>query len=447
MGVGASLIKYVAEYHAKKDKETVNQMMSTTFAFYLAIGLIIFISMIVIGIFYASFFGIEGALVDKARLMAFLVALGALTSWPLRSIGSVLPGLQRYDIGAVISFSTTMVNSVATVILLANGYGIVELVLTSIIVGAIGQLITVVITQREAPYLQIRAGYMNLRTMKKIFTFSAVVFLGQIISLFVLGMDRVIVGAVVSVAAITIYEVARKLHDLIFHNANLLESALLPAGAEMDAKGDRTSIKRLIIRGGKYKCALTLSLSSVVFALAPAIISTWIGSSLVDVGEVSLYTRAFVSYLFFYSSWGVLGIILLSQEKYRPILVVNIGIGVTNLVLSIIFTIMYGAIGVILGTIVPWFIVLPFLIPYGLRLTRMPARKYYKGVILPTYPPAIATMLALFVINYFYTPDTLIEAGLLCLFGLLIYFGAFYSFGLSKKEKGEFWSFFKNHLD
>ena len=443
-GVGSALVKYVAQYTTKEDKKTINEMVSSSFAFYMGIGIVICVSVLIIGTYYVEFFNISPDQAEKARFIAYLVAIGALTSWPMHSFGNILPGIQRYDIGAILGFVSAIITAVSTVIILLSGGGIIDMIFWGIVIGASFQLATVIITQRLLPYLELRREYMGMEPMKKIFKFSSVVFIGQIIGMIVLGTDRIVIGAFVSVAAITHYAVARKLHDIVHTASSLPASALLPAATELDTKDNKAAIERLVFRGGKYKCALIIGAATVIFVLAEPIINVWMGP---EWTFMALSTQVYISYWFVFAAMGVMGSVLLAQEKFMPLMIMYAVNAIANLVLSLILVQYYGLMGVIMGTVIPYFFLMPVLIPYALKLVGISFRNYARKVILTTYPIAIITGALLYGLLYS-LPDTFVETivglGTLGLTGFTTYFGLFYLFGLVPKEKHEIMRLFKH---
>ena len=83
--------------------------------------------MLIIGTYYVNIFSVEPDNIDKARYIAYFAAIGAITSWPMRSFTTILSGLQRYDISASIQLVVSFVNAVVTFIILINGYNIKSL--------------------------------------------------------------------------------------------------------------------------------------------------------------------------------------------------------------------------------------------------------------------------------------------------------------------------------
>lgn len=433
-------MKYVAEYNAKGDKEMINKIVNSTFVFYLGIGVIVCVGVIILGTFYVDLFKIEEGSVEKARLIAYLMAIGALTSWPMRSFGTSLEGLQRYDISAIISAIASTLNAIITVILLIRGYGIIELIFWGIILGAISQIITIIIVKKQLPFLKLKKKYMKFKTLKKIFTFSSVLFIGQIIGLLMLGADRIILGIFVSVGSITYYAVARKIHDVSQTASTLPASALLPAATELDTIGEKEKLKKLLLFGGKYKCALILSTTIILIALAKPLIHFWMGDKFIS---MVLPTQIFLSYWLLFAAWGVTGSVLLSQEKFKPILFINFSTAIGNIILSLILVQYYEVLGVILGTVIPWFISLAISIPYGIKLVGLNLKDYLNEIWLKTYPLTFLIGVLLYLILIIHYPSSIIELGIYALFGFLVYWVIFYFIGLTRIEKKWIYKLFK----
>ena len=113
--------------------------------------------------------------------------------------------------------------------------------------------------------------------------FSSVLLLGEVITLIILGTDRIVIGLCVSVGAIAFYEVARRLHDIVYTASGLPISATLPAASELEAEKKSKALKKLIFRGGKYSTALIVGVSLIIILLAHPIIKYWMGEEfLVD---------------------------------------------------------------------------------------------------------------------------------------------------------------------
>jgi O-antigen/teichoic acid export membrane protein len=446
-GVGTALVKYIAQYNAKGDKEKINELVNSTFVFFLFIGLIAASIVAILGTFFTDIFIIESDYLWKARGVAYLTMIG-LISWPMTSISSTIAGLQRYDVSAKIKFSASIVVNIGIYILLINGYGILELLLWGVITGGIINIIRTYISTRYLPFLQLKMKYMGLKPLKRIFKFSSVLFFNQITTLIIRHTDKIVLGIFVGVGSVTFYSVAEKLHNICNRFCQFTGSAILPSATELDTLKRKEAINRLIIRGGKYRNAMTFSVTTVIFIMAEPIIRFWMGAEFLVYGGQSMVvvTQVFVSYLFIFSNWGITGQVLLAKEKFGPILLLKSLLVIINLTISLILVQYIGMLGVVIGTAFP-FIVLMFLwIPYGFRLVGLNIREYAKEVIFPTTSFAFIVGVVLYDILFFYTPTSLITVGVICLFGVGLYALLFYTFSMPSNEKEEMWRYIRKIL-
>lgn len=441
-GVSGALVKYVAEFSAKEDQDKVSKIINSSFAFYLGVGLIICVSTIILGTFYVDFFMISSGDIAKARLIAYLMAIGALTSWPLKSFNSIIQGLQRYDINAIISCITATLTAITTIIVLLMGYGIVEIILIGIIVGAFGQVAISWAVQNQLSFLKISSKDMDFTTMKKIFTFSSVLFLSQIIGFLMFGLDRFVLAIFVSVSAITYYAVAKKLFDLVTTVTYLPQSALLPAATELEAKDEQDRLEKLAIRASKYYCAMALSTSTIIFILAEYILLFWMGKDFTDMAQA---TQVFLSFIFFSAYGGVLNTFLLAKEQYKPLLIMLLFVAIMNLILSIILVQYYGILGVVLGTAIPNIMTAPFFTRYMLNVLKIDIKRYLKGVILQTYTPTIILSILLYLIVSLYPPNNILMVAIFGILSYLLYFSLFYLIGLNLEERNDLKKLFLHH--
>jgi len=434
LGVGTSTIKYIAEHVAKKDDKKVSETFNTSFFFFLLIGIIVSVSLLLVGEFLVGALGLSPDLYWKGKAIVYLTAIGTLFAWCLGTFKYVLGGLQRYDILAAITISTNLATAGVTVAVLLMGYGIVEMVFWGVIIGNIGWVLATYFVIKLIPYLKIRMKYLRKQTMKQIFAFSSVVFIISLCGMIMIQTDRVLVGIFVSMGAVTLYAVAATLHGIIRNISSLAGSALLPAATELEALKEKEKLKKLILKGGKYKSALILPFLAFIIIMAKPIIEVWMGLGFVS---VAIITQVFVSYWFLATMGGVLGTVLLATEKYKLILWFTISITVANFIISLILVQKFGVIGVVLGTAIPYPFIYPFMLIYALKILDVNWKKYLREVVLKTYPAAGLVMLMLLAGIIWLYPGNIIILGLYGIATLGLYYGLFYAFGLDSGERNE----------
>jgi O-antigen/teichoic acid export membrane protein len=88
----------------------------------------------------------------------------------------------------------------------------------------------------------------------------------------------VIIGVVVNVAAVAIYDLASRLSRSIRAFAYYSTAAMLPAMSSLEARRGSQAIHRALIDGSRYVSAVSFCVCGFVIASAPIIFSAWLGS-------------------------------------------------------------------------------------------------------------------------------------------------------------------------
>jgi len=413
--VSGALTKYIAEFNAKKDNRTINEMINSTFVFFLLVGLIICTLLFLIGVFFPYLFNVSGSTIEKARVITFLVGITALITWSMQSFKMVLPGLQRYDVRAIILSVGATINGVGTIVLLVLGYGIYELIILAMFVTAGTQISFVIAAKKLLPYLEIR-----------------------------LKPDTLVLGLFVAISTITLYTVAAKINTVIGFLAGIPQSALLPAAAEMEAKNEQDMIRSLVFRGGKYSCAFTLAVIVAIFPLVGPLIRYWMGEEFIEMIPI---TQVYISYWFLIPAFGTLASILKARERLKELVAFFMLIAVSNLILSLILVQFFDIWGVILGTVIPYFVLQPIWLPIALKIVGIDLKTYLKRVILPTYPIAAVALVILMVFVYFIPPINLVLVMVYMGIGFFFYLSLFYFLGMKKEERSEFFDYLRDTLN
>lgn len=434
LGVGISLVKYVAEYHAKEDSEKINESINTTFFIFLGMGLIASTGLFIFGKFFiTSVFNIPPDLFWEAKTITYIVAATTLVGFPLRIFGSTLEGLQRYEITALVRISVSTFNAILIIIFLSMGYGIVTLVLINSSTSFIGWVLTIYYTKKVLPFVRIKFSYLHKSMLRTLLGFSSVMFIMSICSVLIYETDRVVIGIFLTVGTITYYEATLRMHALVRQVHGLMGSAIMPAASELDATNKNASMQELLLKGSKYTVAVVLPVTIALLIMAKPFLVYWMGP---DFGSVALVAQVFIFYWLVNANTGIPGAILVGTNKIRLILWYTISVTIANLILSIILVQKIGLIGVVLGTTIPYIICFPIFMYFVFKILNVNWKLYFKDVVLKTYPIAGLVAIILYFATILHVPQNLIEVGIYGLFTFGIYLALFYIFGLDESEKG-----------
>lgn len=444
LGIGRSLLKFIAEYHARKDKDKLNEVINTAFFIFLGIGIVGAIGLFIIGTFFIGIFNLEGDLLLKAKFIIYLLAITFITSFSLSTFKNIMEGIQRYDILAYISFIISLVNIAVTVTVLLLGYGIVELLFYTICFGLIGYVIITISVHKYLPYITIKSSYLNRDMVRTLFGLSLFLLFFLIFARIIYYTDTLVIGFYLGAAMITFYTAAWKISQIPNKAILMTLSATIPATSELDALKKKKALQLLFLRASKYCLGLLLLLGLPTLFMSKEILKYWVGWTGGDFSLYHLVVNILIVSLFFDFFNLVSFHILTGMNKIKFLITCYGVVAILNLILSIVLVQKIGLEGVALGTALPFIVMSPFFIWYTFRTIEIYWKDYITGVLFTTLPHALLMGLVLFLLTTLHKPNNLIEVGVYYIVGGTIYFLLFYFKGLNENERADLKGIFKS---
>lgn len=447
LGIGHSLVKFVAEYHAKDDKEKLNEVINTTFFIFLFIGIAGAIILFMIGTFLLNFLANDD-IFPKARAIMYLIGASFMFGLALSTLKGVLAGLQRYDILALITFVTSLVNLGVTVLVLSLGGNIVDWLFYTIITGLLGFVITALYIQRLVPYVSISLSYMRRGMIKVLMDLSMSVFLLQVFVIIIYQTDRIVIGLLLNVTFITFYQAAWTLYGIPSALPSISLYAIIPAASELEATENLQALKKLFLRATKYVLAFCLALAVPLFFLSRDMLTLYMGDKY---GQYYIIVQILMISLFFDFNNYVATQILIGMNKIKKFVKYYGVVAVLNLSLSVYLVQQgFGLRGVALGTTIPFVLLEVFFLRYVFKVLGIKWKTYAKQVFAKTFPFAAVTAAFMFGLILLRAPfiigahptvlsliRDIIELGGYFAAGCGFYLVLFYFLGLEPYEKEE----------
>ena len=277
LGVGSALTKFVAEYRATGDQAALRAVFSMGVILYAVLGLLIVAGFALFGGRLLDLFKVTPELRPEAgRAMLVAAAVyGLLNLYMLTA--SVLTGLHRMDVWNRISIGVTLLQLAGVFLVLRIGGGLVALMLNTGVTLAIGALLGWLAIRRLAPEIGFDFGAFTPRLFTRLTRYSAAL---QVINLGVLvqfQLDKVLLGAMVSLAAVASFEFGLRVVSALWSLPSLLLPPLIPAAAHLAAVGDQERLRRLYRRASRYVLAVAFPVAAGMIAVAPALYRAWLG--------------------------------------------------------------------------------------------------------------------------------------------------------------------------
>ena len=276
-GVGTAFIKYVAEYEARRDYIAINALVSTGFAFYLAMSIVIIAFTLIFSDFIVHLFKIPSELVGDALFVLVVAATILALSNAFSVFQGVIAGLQRLDVLSIIAIAVSVPNIVGTILLLQLGYGLRGLILNEVVVFSLTTVLLMITAFRLLPGLQLRPLLCNFASLRQLISYGLKVQVSQLADLASSQMDKLLIGYFLGLSSVSLYELGAKVVLTGKRLSRVMVSAVLPAASEIEARQDEETLRRLYIRGSKYLVLIAAPLMFFILAGAPALIRAWLG--------------------------------------------------------------------------------------------------------------------------------------------------------------------------
>jgi O-antigen/teichoic acid export membrane protein len=406
-GVQTALGRFVARTDELQDVEYRNRIVTTSFA--ILVGGSLLSLLMIAGIawqFSHLFRDLPKALIGDARSTLILVGVSAAIGLPASVFSGVFIGLQRSEVPVIILVISRFLGAVLIGVVVYSHGSIVLMGTVTALTNLVPQIFTYIACRRFVKDLSLSLRYLSKKAAKDIFEYCYSLMIWSFAMLMISGFDTAIVGYF-DFKAVGYYGVAVTLTNFVIQIQGAIFSALIPAAAVLDAKADEEKVARLLLDSTRYGTFILLCTGLPLIVFAKPILTLWVGS------EYALQSTLLLQTLVIANIIRLSGLpfsnLLLGTGQQRLVILSPIAEGVTNLVISLIATAHFGAIGAAFGTFCGSFVSIASHAFYNLPRTKnlnVPVSRFvFEGLLRPllcAIPSAI-----LLILQTVWTVDTL----------------------------------------
>lgn len=274
----AGSIRYVAEYHAKGDKNSVNEVLSLSLLSYTVIG-IIGASLIYFStdLFLMDWLKIPQDLKGVTRIIFHLAAIGFFLNIIQSYLSSIPKAIHRFDIAAKIEAGFGISLMVLTVALLYMGFSLLGVVILRLIIAFLNCMTLFVVVKKMIPYSRFISS-ISRAVIHKMASFSGYSFLSKIAGTITGNTDRLIIGTLISSAAVTLYTIPFLLASRLMNISVRLSMVLFPVASELGALGKREDLKEIYISMSRHIFFLNIVITTILCLFSEQILQIWMGN-------------------------------------------------------------------------------------------------------------------------------------------------------------------------
>ena len=283
----AGSLKYVSEFHASGNISKRDQTLTAGLLLYLLIGVVG--GVLIYGLadwLVTAVFNVPAADHELAastlRLAAFGFLLGQMQSYLI----SIPQALRRYDQSAMFESVFGMLAPLANVLVLWLGGGLYEIVMVRVVLSVFNLAALAWIIRRLLP--DSRPIKPTRAVLGPLASFSGFSYLSRLATLAYAQGDKLIIGALVGMSALTYYAIPFMLANRVYGLSYRLSSVLLPAASSLEAIKQLERMQELYLYSARYVFFLNAVLTLVLVSVAHEILLYWISAEMAAAGTLTL---------------------------------------------------------------------------------------------------------------------------------------------------------------
>ena len=364
LGISTSVIRYVSKYTATKEIDKLAQYINTSLASYGAIGLLSMAVTVFLSFYVDRFFKIPSGMHSQARILLLLVGGSVSVGFPLGISIGILEGLQRYYLNNWIAVVMSLARAALIVFFLSRGYGLITIALITVLPTVAAAMVRAFFVTRFLP-LPYGLKYVDREAFRHMATFGGATMLLIISARLRFQTDEMVIGSMLSAAAITYFSIGARIMDYAFQVVATLAQLFVPMSSQSEAVGNMERVRKIYIAGNRACGLVTFPIIATVLILGKSIIEVWVGRRYVPLSYPVLVTLAIPMSLLM--AQAASGRILIGMGRHRQLATVALIEGVGNLILSIALVRPLGIVGDALGTAIPMACTMLFFTPRHMR--------------------------------------------------------------------------------
>lgn len=424
LGIRSSIVRYVSKHLATGSKEDLAKLINTALFGYGCVGVVSLVVTGVMSTYVNTLFKIPPEFRSSAHLLIWMVGTSMALGFPLGVVGGFLEGLQRFEVLNISNVVQTLLRALLIVLFLQHGRGLLTITFITVALPLIASVVRVFIALHLCPVL-FGWKYINRSTFRTIVHYSSTTFMIMVAGRLKFKTDEIVIGSMISAAAITYFNIGARIVDYAGGVVNSLAGNFLPVVSQSEATGNTGRLRKLFVAGNRL-CAFTIfPITASLLILGKSVIEVWVGKKYIVTSYPVLVIMIIPSTIMF--AQAVSGRVLFGMSKHRTWAWVTLIEGVCNLTLSIILVHLgYGIIGDAWGTAIPLTCSFVLFMPRHLcRLLGIRLRTYLREAFVLPFLITVPLVLVLLLMKKWFIPHTYRQLGVQLAIG-----GAVYGLGL-----------------
>jgi O-antigen/teichoic acid export membrane protein len=328
----------------------------------------------ILGGFYVDrLFHVPVSFLRDARILFLMVGYSLALGFPLGISGGILEGLQEFHLMNWTNILSTLVRAALIIYVLRHGFGLLCVAFITVSLPLLASAIRTVIAQRM---LAIPYGwtYVDRDSLRQVASYGSVTFMIIVAARLRFKTDAIIIGSLLSAAAITHFTIGARLVDYAGDVVSSLAQIFTPMSSHFHATGDYAQLRKIFVSGNRACALIMFPMTVALVVMGKSVIEAWVGPR-----YVSSYIVLMILLIpsTFYQAQSTSNRILFGMSLHKSLAYVVLMEGIANVILSVVLVRPLGIVGDAIGTAIPLLCTSLFFLPRHMcRQLGIPVRKF-----------------------------------------------------------------------
>lgn len=432
-GLSSAVSRYVSKYRAEGRQDKVDVFLAAVYRLYLIIDAIIFIALLILYFFIDSIYmSLTPVELEKFKVVYIMAAAFAIVNFPFITFNGILNSYEKFIPLKLADVIYRILLVLLTVLALIQGMGLYALVAVHALTGIIVILFKYIVIKKQLP-IKINWKQNEKTVYREIFGFSAWVTVSSLAKRLIFNITPSILGMVSGSSAIAVFGIVTVIEGYVFHVTAAINGMFMPKISRIYEKGNgQKDIMPLMLSVGRFQYALNGLILAGFIILGKSFIELWMGKSYL----IAYYGLVLVMLPgLFFNSLQIANTAMVVENKVKLQAMIDVAMGVTNVILSVILSHMFGVIGACISIFVAYMLRDVALLIVHQKVMKFDMPCFIKHCYVRMGIPIILTVAVGFYVNSFISAvswSSFIIKGVIV---FSIYFVFLLLIGLNKNER------------
>jgi len=283
LGLAEAVTRYIASSHAEGSDEDMSRIMMTAILIVFAVAGLVSGVIFVFSGEMVRWFSVE---LDKAEQFQWLIrsyAIALLILFPGLICESAVKGLEKFYLVRLAEIISMLVFTLLVVYLIAYKYAYLYIAYAYLVTAALRSVFFLGYVICGASVLRMKyfgVGEVTRKMMGHAFT----IFQGKSVSAIFNNVAHILIGLLFGSYAVGVYDVLLRLPRFVKMIFGLINSAILPASAVLEAKKDKKNMVFVLEHGTIFTLSISFPFMMGMMLFSEPILRIWVGEQYASQG-------------------------------------------------------------------------------------------------------------------------------------------------------------------